>query len=112
MITSSLCAVHCAALPLLFSFGILGGASSAAHHSMEMGVVVMSLMLGAWSILQAMRTHKSIVPQLMILLGLSVICTGFILSPPQGHMIMALGGGILVTGHWVNRKYLTRSLIQ
>lgn len=106
MITSGLCAVHCAALPVLFSLGILGGASSAAHHSLELAVLVVSVGVGAWSIMQAMKTHGKIFPQLIIVAGLSLIVTGFLLATAENHSIMAIGGLILVSGHWINRRYL------
>jgi len=110
MITSGLCAVHCAVLPFLFSFGIIGGASSAAHHSIELVVVVCSFGLGSWSIYQAMTSHKQLFPQLAIILGLMIILGGFFLSTPDNHTVMSIGGFVLVSGHWINRRYLQRKL--
>ena len=108
MITSTLCAIHCAVLPFLFSFGIIGGASTAAHHSIESGVLVLSFGIGAWSIYQGMTSHKKIVPQAIILIGLTVIVMGFMLATPENHRVMSVGGFILVAGHWINRRYLSK----
>ncbi len=107
MITSTLCAIHCAALPILFSLGILGGASSVAHHSIELSVIVMSFGLGSWSIYQAMKSHKRLVPQMTIIAGIIIIVAGFAVATETNHNVMAIGGGILVLGHWINRRYIS-----
>ncbi|MFT4567631.1 MAG: hypothetical protein ACI9FN_002598 [Saprospiraceae bacterium] len=109
IVASGACAIHCAALPILFSLGILGGATtSAAHHSMELGVLIISLGLASWSSYRGWQSHKRLSPQLTIGLGMALILFGFLVATPANHSIMALGGFVLVMGHTWNHRSQVR----
>lgn len=105
IVASGLCAIHCAALPILFSLGVLGGASSSAwHHSAELGVLILSLALASWSSYRGWKSHRLIGPQVLIAAGISVIVLGFFIATDIDHRIMAVGGVILVLGHAYNHR--------
>ncbi len=105
IVASGACAIHCAALPILFSLGILGGATtSAAHHSMELGVLIISLGLASWSSYRGWQSHKQLSPQLVIGLGMAFILFGFFVATPANHSVMAVGGFVLVLGHFWNHR--------
>lgn len=108
MMASGLCAVHCAALPLLFSLGVLGGATtSIVHHSLELGVLVVSFGLAVWSSYRGWKVHKTFAPQVLIGLGMALILYGFMVATPANHSVMAIGGFTLVLGHaWNHRLQL------
>jgi len=108
IVASGVCAIHCAALPILFSLGVLGGATtSVAHHSMELGVLIVSLGLASWSSYRGWKSHGRIVPQMVIGIGVFLILYGFLVATPANHSIMAVGGFVLVLGHaWNHRLQL------
>ncbi|MEL6389098.1 MAG: MerC domain-containing protein [Bacteroidota bacterium] len=105
-ITSGLCAIHCAALPLLFSFGLLSGVSAAAHHSMDLSVLVLSAVLGGWSIYQIRKSHRHLLPIILISVGLVTITTGLVVGHGGHHLWMAVGGCILLLGHVSNLRII------
>lgn len=106
IITSGLCALHCAALPLLISFGLLGSMHDTAHGALEIIVILASSFLGLWSIYNGLRGHGKLVPQLMIAGGALVIIFGLMI-PAVGHPLMAFGGFVLLLGHWFNWRLLS-----
>ena len=106
IITSGLCALHCAAIPILLSFGILGGTSGLMHDKIELVVIIASACLGFWSILNGLIGHGRIIPQLMIGGGAMLIIAG-LSSSFLGHGFMAIGGCMLLYGHWLNWRKLS-----
>lgn len=106
IITSGLCAVHCAVLPLMISVGLLGSMQGAAHGTIEIAVILVSTFLGSWSIYNGLRGHGKLIPQLMIGGGAMVIVLG-LLIPAMGHPLMATGGIVLLLGHWFNWRLLS-----
>ena len=106
IITSGLCAVHCAALPLMISLGLLGSIQEGTHGVIEAAVILTSAILGLWSIYNGLRGHGKLIPQLMIGGGALVIVFG-LLVPAIGHPLMAIGGFVLLMGHWFNWRLLS-----
>lgn len=109
IISSGLCALHCALIPFLVSFGLIGSLSGDMHTTLEWTVLIFSVLLGLWSIYNAMQSHQKIWPQVLIGGGVLIILTGFIFL--ENHYLMAFGGLLLVTGHGSNWRLLgtTRS---
>ncbi len=101
ILTSGLCALHCAALPVLLSLGVFGSLDNQLHGTLEISVIVVSALLGTWSIYNGLRGHGKIYPQLLIGSGALVIILG-LLIPSIGHPLMAVGGFTLLYGHWLN----------
>ena len=104
ILSSGLCALHCAALPVLISFGLVGTLTPDTHLFIEAGVILSSLFLGVWSIYNALTSHGRIWPQILIAVGAFVIISGFLFS--SSHIFMAVGGFMLVSGHWFNWRLL------
>jgi len=109
IISSGLCAVHCAALPLLISFGLMGTLNTDMHHFLEWTVIFCSLTLGIWSIYNALTSHGRLWPQLLIAIGAFMIIGGFLIA--SNHAIMAIGGIMLLSGHWSNWRLLGTSKV-
>lgn len=106
IITSGICAVHCAALPLLISFGLMGSMHNSAHGIAEILIIGISSFLGLWSIYNGLKGHGKMIPQLMIGFGALFIIVGLLVSM-FGHPLMALGGCMLLSGHWFNWRLLS-----
>lgn len=106
IITSGLCAIHCAAIPVLLSFGLIGGISGTMHHNVELLVITASAFLGIMSIYNGLNGHGRILPQVLISIGAFCIIMGFLVSM-LGHLVMAIGGISLLYGHWLNWRQLS-----
>ena len=104
--TSGVCALHCLALPLLLSFGIISSFSSAWHDLTEFAVIVCSCILGIWSIFNALKNKVNIAPQLCIVCG-AIIIVYSLMNAPSNHFYMAIGGCLLLLGHWQNWRLMT-----
>ncbi len=107
ILSSGICALHCAALPVLISFGLVGTLTPDTHLFIEWGVIISSLILGVWSIYNALTSHGRIWPQVLIGVGAFMIIGGLIFS--TSHIFMAIGGLMLVSGHWFNWRLLGAS---
>ncbi len=104
LVSSSLCAVHCMAFPMLISLGVIGsiGASS-SHFITEIIVIVGSVILVAFSIYKGLKSHESAVPYWFFGFGLVAIMVGLCFAY---HILMAAGGIALAIGHLLNHKLL------
>jgi MerC mercury resistance protein. len=105
IITSSICALHCLALPLLLSVGLIGGATDLLHVVGERIVLILSLIIAAFSIYNGLTRHGRVIPQLLIGLGLAMVVSGVVIMHGQ-HILTAIGGVLLVVGHWLNWRGL------
>lgn len=107
ILSSGICALHCAALPVLISLGLIGTLNSDTHLVIEWGVILSSLVLGIWSIYNALTSHGRIWPQVLIGFGAFAIIIGLAFS--LSHVFMSVGGFLLVVGHWFNWRLLGTS---
>jgi len=107
ILASGLCALHCAALPLLLSLGLIGTFDNELHHTFEWTVIFFSFIFGGWSIYNALKSDGRIWPQVLIGAGVMIILIGFYAI--SNHYLMAVGGGMLLTGHWANWRQLGSS---
>lgn len=101
ILTSGLCAVHCMVFPLMLSFGLLNGLANNWHGITEIVVILCSIILGSWSVINALRSHGKRLPQYLIIAGAIMVIIGFA-KVEANHLIMAIGGMILLSGHWMN----------
>ena len=104
LVSSSLCAVHCMAFPLLISLGLIGSiGASTSHFITEVIVVLGSVILVAFSIYKGLKSHESAIPYWFFGFGLVAILVGLCFT---FHILMAAGGISLAIGHLLNHKLL------
>ena len=106
IITSGLCALHCAAIPIFLSLGLLGSLSGPGHGMLETIVISISSILGVWSINNAISKNGRVIPQISIAVGALIIILG-LNQNIFGHAMMAVGGFMLLYGHWLNWRHLS-----
>ena len=109
---SLLCAIHCAALPFIMTLLPLWGLSFIANDWVEIGMIVLSLILGIWSLGKSFKLHKRITPVIFLILGFGSIAIGHfsgleVLEP----ILIPLGGLIIASSHLINLKYLKKCRI-
>ena len=107
LFTSGLCAIHCLALPLLFSLGFFTSLThSAVHHSLELIVYGITLISASPAVINGWRKHANAQPLILFGLGFSLVSYGLLIDSNIGHMIMATGGMFIAVGHFLNYTLL------
>ncbi len=101
---STLCAIHCAATPLLLTVLPLAGLKFLAHPTIEAAMIVLSVMIGATSMVHGYRKHHRQFTALLILIaGFAIIFAGhFVLPEPYGELAIPSGAGTVAFAHLVN----------
>lgn len=114
MTASTLCAIHCAIVPLLLTFLPLAGLGFLANPVFEWGMILLALLLGVSSIfLSYFRTHHRVLPLLLLLVGFAVIITGHIYLKGWMEAIVVPAGGLTIAiAHFINFKYVDACSIE
>ncbi|MGF7075259.1 MerC domain-containing protein [Mucilaginibacter sp. 3215] len=105
---STLCAIHCAVVPLLFTSLPLVGLGFLANAWVEWGMIIFALVIGVYSIgLSYRRTHRRSVPLFMLVSGFVIIMGGhaFTITGKSEAMIVPVGGLLIAAAHYVNYRY-------
>lgn len=108
MTASALCAIHCAVVPLLLTTLPLVGLGFLANPMVEWTMIILALVLGVLSIfLSYFRTHKRVLPLLLLLLGFAIIICGHIfITGWVESIVVPIGGLTIAAAHFVNFKYV------
>jgi len=110
MTASTACAIHCALLPFVLTLLPLWGLDFLADPATEISMILLSLILGAWSLGKSYRkVHHRIFPVIILVLGFACIVIGHfsgisILEP----VLIPAGGFAIAFAHFLNLK-LARS---
>lgn len=105
---STLCAIHCAALPFLITVLPMWGIGFLANDAVEIIMISVSLLLGVWSLSAAYRKqHRRSLPILVLILGFACIAFGHfsgieVLDP----VLVPLGGFTIAMAHYINLRML------
>lgn len=105
-LASMLCAVHCAALPLILTVSAFSGLSFLGNHMIEFVFLGISLIIATWSLIPSYtRHHRNIKPLVIVAIGFAFLISSRFL--PHGfaeHFITAIGGCIVAVSHIINWK--------
>ena len=101
---SMLCAIHCAALPVILTLGATGGLNWLESPVLEIFFIVTSIVIAVFALGRNFRKHKH------IRLAIQVVAAGFALIivsrlMPHGdlhHILSAIGGVTIAAGHILN----------
>ena len=100
------CAVHCAALPLLFTTLPLIGLEFLANIWVEVTMICISLLLGCYSLSKSYPKHRCLKPTILLLIGFIFIAVGHFLLHDFEAFLIPIGGLILAAAHFVNWRSL------
>ncbi len=105
---STICAIHCAVVPLLLTSLPLIGLGFLATPWVEWGMIVLALMIGGYSIgLSYLRSHRKALPLILLLAGFVIIMLGHaILNNIAEAIIVPLGGLTIALAHYINNRYV------
>jgi hypothetical protein len=105
---STLCALHCAIVPLTLTLLPLWGLGFLANNIAEIGIVTFSLIIGVWSMFSSYKKHHH------KLLPIAILITGFI-TIGLGHLFdidtlesifVPIGGLTVAFAHYLNMRLI------
>jgi hypothetical protein len=107
MTASTLCAIHCAAVPLLITFLPLAGLGFLANPWVEWSMILLALIIGVSSIsMSYMRTHHRILPIVLLVTGFVLIGLAHLfLTGWMEAFIVPAGGFTIAAAHFINQRY-------
>ncbi|MEW9797409.1 MerC domain-containing protein [Alteromonas sp. CYL-A6] len=106
---SSLCALHCLALPMAIPLLPLIGSTFFAQTWFERTILSISLLIGAVALLSgALRYHGRYYPLLLLFSGGAIYWFKDIFGEQYEPFTIAVGAMLIVAGHWVNMRLCRR----
>ncbi|WP_299513895.1 MerC domain-containing protein [Mucilaginibacter sp.] len=108
MTASTLCAIHCAIVPMLITFLPLVGLGFLTNPWFEWGMIILALLLGVSSIFMSyFGTHRKALPLLLLFAGFTLVIAGHIYLRGWIEAIVVPAGGLTIAfAHFVNFKYV------
>lgn len=106
---SMLCAVHCAALPLVLAIAPAIGAGFASP-TFEIGFIAFASLLGLTSLILGYRQHRVGRALLLLVPGIALLWSAVLIEPLHenliGHAVaMACGGTLIAIAHLLNLRF-------
>lgn len=103
--TSLACAIHCALLPLLFTSLPIFGTNLIHHTGFEIGMIVLALAIGSYSLLHGFRKHHhSYLPLVIFFAGfVFLVLRQFFIHYATWLLIPAVG--LIVLAHLLNFRF-------
>ncbi len=107
---SLLCAIHCAAMPLLLSILPLASAEFLLHEGVEFFMIGVGVVVGAWSLSHGyLHHHKNFSAGALMLFGFAVIAFGHGFAEEQESIVTPLGASLVALSHIVNWRLMQRT---
>ncbi len=103
---SFLCAIHCLLMPLVLSFGLVGGLSWLESPLVEWTFILSTLVLASWSLLGSLPRHNNKRPLLIAAIGFGIILGIHLLEHIIGHYFAAIGGVLIAYAHYLNWRLI------
>lgn len=101
------CALHCASVPLLLTFGALGGLAWLEHPMVEGAFIVLSLLLASWSLINGyFNQHRNVSALLTVVLGFVLIIASRFTEGSAEVILTVFGGLTIALAHYINWKLL------
>ncbi|MBK6363644.1 MAG: MerC domain-containing protein [Saprospiraceae bacterium] len=103
---SLLCAIHCSAIPILISLGLMGSGSWLHNHLFDWIIIGFGFIMAGYAIVgDYVKKHRNIKPLILAVTGFIFLLVGMI--DHHGWMlIFSVTGGIMVaSSHVLNWKY-------
>jgi hypothetical protein len=104
--TSLLCAIHCSAIPIMISFGLIGSGSWLHNHLFDWIIISIGIVIAGYAIVgDFLKKHRKPQPLIVAAIGFSFLLIGMI--DHHGWMLVfsVIGGLLVATSHILNWRY-------
>ena len=103
--TSMLCAIHCSAVPVLVSLGLLGSGTWLHNHMIDWVVIGFGIIIASYSLLgDFIRKHRNILPLGMALTGFLFLLIGMVEHHGWMLLFSVAGGFMVASAHLINHR--------
>jgi MFS family permease len=103
---SLLCAIHCSAIPIMISLGLMGSGSWLHNHLFDWIIIGFGFIMAGYAIVgDYFKKHRKILPLAIAATGFSFLLIGMI--DHHGWMLIfsVLGGLLVASSHVLNWRY-------
>jgi len=104
MTASLACAIHCAVLPLVVTSLPLIGLEFLANVWVEISMILLSVVIGTWSLATTYKKLGNLAPVLTLLTGFVLIAAGHFFWHDMEALLIPLGGLTVAGAHFMNWK--------
>jgi energy-converting hydrogenase Eha subunit A len=102
---SMVCAIHCIAMPVLLSLGLMNGSQFMGNHYFDTFIIALGILIASLSLLGDYKIHRSKLPLGLIVLGFTVLIIGLKLGHDLPHVLMSvIGSSFVASAHFINWK--------
>ena len=107
MTASTLCAIHCAAVPVFFTGLPLVGLGFLANPWVEWIMIITAIIIGVSSIVGSfLNSHHRALPLVLLIIGFATIILAHLFTKGWVEAIVAPAGGLTIAlAHFFNYKY-------
>lgn len=105
MVTSILCAIHCALLPMLLGVLPLIGLGFLATLWVEVLMVSFSLFIGIYALSSSCAKHQRNLPIIILITGFIILISGHLIFSPYESILAPTGGLTIAFAHFINLRY-------
>lgn len=109
---SFVCAVHCAALPIVIALLPAIGLGVFANHAFERGFIAVAALLAITSLLTGFRRHRRLRAFGFLVPGIACLLAGIAIDPdahPVSHAaLVSIGGTLVAFSHLANLRLARR----
>ncbi len=104
---SSICAIHCALLPVLFTTLPLMGVELLENDQVEIGFIFFSLMVGCFALYNGYKRHyHKTLPLFVFLAGIALLLIAHFLMKENWETIVKItGAATIIIAHILNWRF-------
>lgn len=99
---STLCALHCSALPVLLAMGMLSGFEWMESHWVEYAFFISAVGLAGYTILRSYLQHRKPLALMLVCLGFFLFLIGIVQHNHAEIGLTTVGGVLIAVAHIVN----------
>ncbi len=99
---SMVCALHCMALPLVMTFGVLSGVAWLEDPRIEAFFITLSFVIAIWSLARSYRLHQQMAAIRIVVFGFAFIVISRFADHAWEPILAAVGGVTIAGAHWKN----------
>ena len=104
--TSLLCALHCSAVPVLISFGLIGSGSWLHNHTFDWVIIALGIVIASYSLVgDYFRKHRNIIPIAIAASGFIFLFIGMVEHHGWMLIFSVLGGLMVAYSHLLNFRF-------
>jgi hypothetical protein len=101
-VASFLCAIHCTAIPIIFSLGLIDMTDMTHNHTFDFIIVGFGIVIASFSIVRDYIKHKVKLPFIVATFGILSLATGLLGHHASHETLSVIGGILLASSHFIN----------